>query len=1176
MSVEEALAIAAQLLPQQRLNKVEELVFRQTWEGQSYQEIAKASGYGLGYIKDTGSKLWRSLSEALNVKVTKFNFRVILQQQAQQQAQQAIEPARMHQDWGDAIDVSGFYDRSSELETLSSWIRNRCRLIGIVGMGGIGKTALSVKLAEQVQTEFDGLIWRSLRDAPPLSELLTTLIRGLAEPDLQLPDSDGGKLTQLLECLRQKRCLIVLDNFDALFQAGQRVGVYREGDAGYGELLRRVGETRHPSCLVLTSREQPIEVSILQGEHAAVKVLPLTGLSAIAAEQLLVDKNLQGSSAQVQMLTTRYQGNPLALKITAAIIHDIFAGQIEPFLQTEMIVFDGIRQLIREQIDRLSDLEIKLMYWLAINREPISAIELQDDLVPPVSPIKVVEALESLKARSLIERSPSGFTQQPVVMEYLIERLIEQVCAELLHFQPHHSFLNAFALIKATARDYIRDSQVRVILQPLVEQAIAQLGSDRDLADQLSHLLWQYRQAEYKAGYAIGNVINLLCHLDIDLTGSDFSHFPVWQAYVADVSLQQVNFAYADLSKSVFAETFGGVCCVAFSPNGELLATSDTSGEVQIWHLGSGKQQIAFKADTVWTWAIAFSPDGTRLATGGDDRQVKLWDVATGECIQILSGHTHTINAIAFSPNGQLLASCAEEIRLWSLPAFTCEAVLSEHSARVWSIAFSTDSQILVSGSEDCTVKVWDIPTYTCRRSIAAHSHWVKAVAISPDSRVIASGSFNGSIKLWSVETGECLKTLHGHRATVTSVTFRSSGAAIASGSYDETVKLWNVNTGQCVQTLHEHRNRVWSVAFSPDGQLLASGGDDHATRLWNLKTGHCAKAWKGHTNGILAIASSPQSSLLAVGHEDQAIRLWNLDRQQLVRSLQGHRDRVWSVAFAPELPVLASGSADRTIKLWNFQTGQCLATLTGHASWVWSVAFQPDGKRLASGSYDQTIKLWDVETRECLQTLEGHSAPIVSIRFRADGLLASSSFDTTIRIWDQGTCIQILKGHSNSVWAIDWSPNGILASSSYDHTLKLWDVETGECIHTFAGHLAPVVAIAFSPDGQYLASGSFDRTVKLWDLETRQCCRTFYGHAGLVSAVSFQPGAIDAHVDASAILMSGSFDETIRFWDIATGKALHTIRTPRPYEGMNVTGVVGVSDAQKATLRALGAIEPY
>jgi WD40 repeat protein len=1171
MSVEEALAIAAQLLPQQRLSKIEELVFRQTWDGQSYQEIAKVSGYGVGYIKDTGSKLWRSLSDALGVKVTKFNFRVVLQQQ------QAITPVPLPTaDWGEAIDVSRFYDRSVELDCLSKWIVGDCsRLIGIVGMGGIGKTALSIKLAEQVQIDFERVIWRSLRDAPPFANLLTTLIRCLATPDTPMPDTDSGKLTQLLELLRQRRCLIVLDNFDALFQMRQRVGSYRDGYASYGNLIRRIGETRHRSCLVLTSREQPIELSLLQGEQSAVKSLPLTGLSETAAQKLLLDKNLCGTTGEMQTLADRYHGNPLALKIAAATISDIFAGQIPAFLQADIRVFEGIRQLLREQIDRLSDLENKLMIWLAINREPIGAIDLQADLFPPVPLVKIVETLESLKARSLVERSPTGFTQQPVIMEYLTERLIEQVCAELVQSQPQFTMLKGFALIKATAHDYIRASQERVILQPIVEQAITQLGSDRDLADQISHLLWQQRQQPQQAGYTVGNFVNLLCHLKIDLTGSDFSHLCVWQAYLADVALERVNFAYADLSKSVFAETFGGVSGVAFRPNGEQLATSDTSGEVQIWHIASGQQQIAFKADTVWTWAIAFHPDGNWLATGGDDDQVKLWDVATGNCVQTLSGHTSTINAIAFSPDGQILASCAQDatIRLWSMASFACEAILTDHAERVWSIAFSPDGQMLVSGSEDCTLKLWDVATRTCQHSIAAHSQWVKTVAFSPDGHSIASGSFDGTIKLWSVSSANCLHTLHGHRGVVTTVGFSPNGEQLASSSYDQTVKLWNVASGECLHSLQEHRNRVWSVAFSPDGHAIASGGDDHATRLWNLATGQCAKVWKGHTNGVLAIAS--RSVLLAVGHEDQIIRLWNVSSGQQVRSLAGHGDRIWSVAFHPNGQLLASGSADRTIKLWNVSNGQSLATLTGHTSWVWSVDFRSDGKQVASGSYDQTIRLWEVETGGCVQTLKGHTAPIVCVRYSPNGQhLASSSFDATIRIWDQtGACVQLIKGHSQSVWAIAWSPDGKqLASCSYDQTVKLWNVETGEYLHTFAEHLAPVVAIAFSPDGQQIASGSFDRTVKLWDVQTAQCQRTFYGHAGLISGVQFQAGVIAA----SEVLISSSFDETVRFWDITTGNLLQTIRTPRPYEGMNLTGATGISPAQTATLRALGAVERH
>lgn len=173
--------------------------------------------------------------------------------------------------------------------------------------------------------------------------------------------------------------------------------------------------------------------------------------------------------------------------------------------------------------------------------------------------------------------------------------------------------------------------------------------------------------------------------------------------------------------------------------------------------------------------------------------------------------------------------------------------------------------------------------------------------------------------------------------------------------------------------------------------------------------------------------------------------------------------------------------------------------------------------------------------------------------------------------------------GHGNSVWAIAFSPDGnYLASCSYDQTVELWDIHTGACRQTFEEHLGRVVSIAFNASGQHLASGSFDRTVKLWDIYTGRCLRTFYGHSGLVSTLVFQspPSALD-HLNQANIasgpcerLLSGSFDETLRFWDVQTGECLQTLKAERSYEGMNITGVTGVTEAQKNTLKALGAVE--
>ncbi len=1105
-------------------------------------------------------------------------------------------------DWGEAPDVSIFYGRGSELNTLQRWVvEENCRLVTVLGMGGIGKTTLSVKLAQQIveTRHVSTLMWRSLRNAPAVEDILTELILFLSEQqETNLRTNLSGRILLLLKYLRSSRCLLVLDNAESILQAGDRTGRYRDGYEGYGELLRCVAETSHQSCLIVTSREKPQGLAKYEGENLPVRSLQLAGLPETEGRSLFdVKGKFIASDMQWQTLIERYGGNPLALKIVASSIRDFFDGNIEQFLeisQQSTFIFDDIRDLLNQQFYRLTSLERSIMYWIAINREPISLQDLQADFVVNIPPHELLESFSSLQRRSFIEKtfiqtspvpySVPTFTQQPVVMEYVINQIIEKVSEEIKEWvtknqsdsTPHSQLPTplfiSHALTKANSKDYVRETQINLILQPIINELMAQLGSLKNITNYLNQILSNLRGKTPKStGYAAGNTINLLHQAKIDISGFDFSGLTLWQAYLQGVHLHNVNFSGSDLSRCVFTETLGNILSAAFSPNGELLATCDTDCNIRLWSVTTGKLLLICQGHSNWVRFVVFSPDGNILASCGADHTVKLWNVSDGVCIKTLIGHHHETFSVAFSPNGEILASASGDltVKIWHIRDGDCIKTLTGHTDWVRCVAFSLDGQTLASSGADHTIKLWDMDSGECLQTLSEHQSWVRSIAFSSDGQTLASGSGDHTIKLWNYHTGQCSKTYRGHSNSIYSVAFSPKGEILVSGSGDRTVKLWDCKTHTCIKTLHGQTNEVCCVAFSPDNQTIACVSLDQTMRLWDYRSGQCLKTWQGNTDWALPVKFSPNGQILASGSNDKTVKLWNWQTGNCLRSLSGHTDFIYGLAFSPNGEILASASTDSTVRFWNINTGKCFQILQGHTDWVYAVEFHPQGEIIASASADCTIKIWNWHTGQCLTNLTGHTDKILGIAFSHDGkILASASADQTVRIWDweKSNCINVLPVHEDRIYAVIFSPNNrILATCSTDKTIKLWDLPTGRVLKTLIGHNNWVFSIAFSPDGNTIASASHDQRVRIWDVNTGKCQHICGGHMHLVSAIAFCPDG--------KFIASGSQDQTVRIWDINTGECTGILIAKRLYEGMKITGVKGLTDATILTLQALGAV---
>jgi WD40 repeat protein/transcriptional regulator with XRE-family HTH domain len=1101
-----------------------------------------------------------------------------------------IENPPHKEDWGDAPRGNAFYGRADEQAKLQTWITGQhCRVIAVVGIGGIGKTSLTAKAAMQVKDSFAAIFWCSLYNAPPVEHFLQQCLQFLFLEPRPLPTRSDDLLTLLLHHLEAHRCLLVLDNFEALLQPGRRVGYYQEGYEQYGRLLQLLSEVEHKSCLLLTSREKPREISWLEGKNSPVRSLYLTGIGQREGQELLQEKDLSGSPAHWARLVQQYSGNPLALKLVAEPIQALFEGDIARFLQTEEIVFSDITDLLDQQFQRLTPNERELLYWLAIEREAVTLEVLQANLVHSAAKRELLTTLDSLRRRFLIEqRSQARFTLQPVIQEYVTDEIIRHACDEF--GTGAGEVWSRYAFLKAQAKEYIRESQKRLLLTPIAQELLdlyGQAGLEQKIQALLAHLRVLSLPQN---SYIVGNVLNLLMFCRTDLSAFDFSRLPVRQAYLQELVLPNVNFSAAYFRECVFTNTFGDILSVTFSPNGQFLAAGTSNGEIWLYSLQRETLRRTLRGHTDGVWSVAFSPDGQLLASGSDDQTVRLWDQETGNCLQILPGHTNRVRAVTFSPEGNILVSGGEDqvVHLWSMPGGTLLRSLTGHTGRIWSLDFSPDGRLLASGGTDSTVRIWEVASGNCTAILAEHTDWVRCVRFSPDGCLLASASDDQTVRVWDRQQATYQHIFRGHTKRVWSIAFTPDSQTLISGSEDTNLRLWDLQSGACRQVLQGHSRGIRAIDVDVTGQWLVSGDEDPAIHLWDLSTGVCTKNFRGYTNRIWSIDRSESRHQLASCSEDGCIRLWGLDSGQCIQTLYNPAHSARCIALQPDGRWLASGGEDQKVRLWDLTSGHCKHVLAGHTAWVRTVAFSPDSLFLATGGEDGTIYVWDMRdpsrANQRRITLYEHTNWIRSVAFQPHGdLLASGSDDQTVRIWNRhtGECVRTLSGHSGRVRGVAFRPDGkLLASGSEDQSIRLWDLTTWECVQVLDGHLQRVLTLAFSSDGQWLAAGSNDTTVYIWSLHEptgqhvgQAQMQRLQGHGGQIRSVCFYANS------PSPLLASASEDGTIKLWDVkgspeVEAACINTLISGRPYEGMNITRAQGLTEAQRQSLLALGAVD--
>ena len=626
-----------------------------------------------------------------------------------------------------------------------------------------------------------------------------------------------------------------------------------------------------------------------------------------------------------------------------------------------------------------------------------------------------------------------------------------------------------------------------------------------------------------------------------------------WACSYSPFSLSPTHAASQQASRAELVLQTGhamGVDAMAFSPDGNWLASGSVDNTVKLWEVSTGREVRTLAGHTRGVKNVAFSRDGRLLASGALDKSVRLWDVATGREVRRFDCGG-SVSSLALSDDSRLIAAGNTEktIKLWNTASGDEVHTLDGHLGVITALAFSLDSSQLASGSADSTIKVWQVADGRSLQTLKGHTGRVRAVTFSADGQLLASGGDDARVKIWKVKDGSEQRTLAGNGKKILALAFRAEGKELLSGSADQALKVWEIASGRELRSVKaiadENQTETLAMVFSVTGNLAALSSGDKTIQLHEVETGRKTRSLKTHSYGVSATAFSPDGRWFAAGGKENAIKLWETATGREVRTLEPNNGFINTIVYSPDSGLLAAGGLSGTVTIWESSTGRMVRSLTGHSESVNGLAFSPDGRLLVSASGDTTLKLWDVATGRETRTLSGHSAEVNAVAFSPDGeWLVSGSADKTLKLWATASGkAKTLSGHTGEILAVAFSKDGqAIASGGVDKTIKLWEVKSGREAGSLLGHEGEVKALAFSPDGKQLVSGSNDSTIKMWEVGKSQVTRTLTGHSNGVYSIAFSPGG--------QWFASGSDDGSTRLWDARTGDNMATLISLRESSG--------------------------
>jgi WD40 repeat protein len=608
------------------------------------------------------------------------------------------------------------------------------------------------------------------------------------------------------------------------------------------------------------------------------------------------------------------------------------------------------------------------------------------------------------------------------------------------------------------------------------------------------------------------------------------------------------------------------VSALAWSPDGERLATSGLDKSVRTWSVTKGQELSRVTLDRQAV-ELGWGKDASHLLLRDAQGVIVRWRVTPGQSLAHLQEES-SLFAAAMDPMGVHTAFMDQGETLRVRKQEGSAEVLREREMTAL-VKFSADGRYLAALDVSGRVRVWELAT---RQMVVAtkpmeSSARVSLLAISPDGRLVAIGQEGAkTAQIWEVSSARQLSELT-HEAAITGLEFVSAGTVLTA-SEDKTLRLWEAATGRGGPRMsHGAKAGAVSMFISPDGQWVATlSAGENLAYLWSVRTGQ-EFARLPLPGKVTAVAWSSREGWIATGSADGTACMWDLTGGESAR-MEGwgqHTD----MTFNQTGDLLVTATAGEPACVWEPATGRqrnCLDGTDGASR----IALSSDGKLLAT-AWGALTRVWDVTTGKEISNLQQEGF-IYALVFSPDGTtLATTSRDGTVRVWPfaKNQLGKALR-HEGAVKAVAFSPDGkFLATAGEDETARLWELPEGKLLYTLkhpklsceqladpeealcgqpyqAGALPAVESVAFSPDGRYLATATLDAVARVWDTASGKELWN-QPQSSLIRTLAFTPDG------KGVVIANGEREASI--WEVTTGKEKNLVASKEDIAFLQYSG---------------------